>query len=285
MKIYKNYILLFTILLSVSCSSDDNENNEESVAAVEIKWDNIVGDKNLELVAKEDLNYAYKTSDDQAFNISTFGYYVTKIILEGPNGERFEDLVEVSANDAKGVYHIVEGALNTNTLLENVPVGAYNKITFTIGVPEEMVKEGAVGGVLGEDGAWFWTWNSGYIGFAVEGHASSSTQTASEDDNGRIVTPKKSFAIHVGGWRDIPAADGNEQKFFNNVKTISLNFDETMVVAPKQQPSIHLTADVLSLFERTNVDFSTTFAVHSPAKGKDFAEVLEEVFSFSHIHQ
>ncbi|WP_103866769.1 MbnP family protein [Aquimarina sp. I32.4] len=279
-------IVLTFAFFAISCSSDDDgASNKDAVSTVKIKWDNIVGQKDMNIVEKQNLEYGYKTADNQDFNITSFGYYITNIILEGPNGERFEDEISISAADAKGVYHIKEGDFaSAATILQNVPIGKYNKITFTVGIPEEGVKEGAAGGVLDPAaGAWFWNWNAGYIGFAIEGHASTSSQAHNEIDG--FVIPEKSFAIHIGGWRDITPLEGETPKFVNNVKTITLNFDSDVTVAESQEPSIHLLANAKALFDTSSVDFSTTYSVHAPILGKQFADVLDQVFSYSHVHQ
>lgn len=286
MKLSIKLILVTFGIFIIGCSDDDNTlSSEESLSSVEIKWDNIVGQQDLNLVEKESLDYSYQTTDNQDFNITSFGYYITNIILEGSNGERYEDEVSISAVDAKGVYHIKEGDFaSAVTTLQKVPVGKYNKITFTVGIPEEGVQEGAAGGVLDPAaGAWFWNWNAGYIGFAVEGHANTSSQAYNEIDG--FIVPEKSFAVHIGGWRDIEPLAGESPKFVNNVKVITLNFDSDVAVAENQEPSIHILANAKALFDASNIDFSTTYAVHAPILGKPFADVLNEVFSFSHVHQ
>ncbi|GAA3522812.1 hypothetical protein GCM10022393_41840 [Aquimarina addita] len=286
MKSIIKLIIIAVGLTAMSCSSDDdNTTGTEVKGTVEIKWDNIVGDQDMNLTEKQNLDFTYKTNDAQDFNITSFGYYVTNIVLEGEDGLRYEDEVSISAADALGVYHIKEGEFASNSLtLENVPAGKYNKISFTIGIPEEGVREGAAGGVLDPAaGAWFWNWNAGYIGFAVEGHASSSTQAYNEIDG--FIIPEKSFAIHIGGWRDIEPIEGESAVFVNNIKTITLNFDSEATVAENIEPSIHLLANAKALFDMSQVDFSTTYAVHAPAKGQSFAEILDEVFTYSHTHQ
>ena len=284
---YINFLCAFIFALTFTNCNDDDEQttNTTTEGSVEIKWDNVVGDKDMNLVAKQDLDFSYETDDKQQFNITSFGYYVTNIILEGEDGLRYEDEVIISASETKGVYHIVEGNFSSNFLkLKNVPVGKYNKITFTIGIPEEGVQEGAAAGVLDPAGeAWFWNWNAGYIGFAIEGHASTSTQ--SFNDNNGFITPENSFAIHIGGWRDIDPLEGQSQIFVNNVKTITINFPVEVNVQTDIEPSIHLYADAKALLDKAQVDFSTTFSVHAPAKGKPFADVLDQVFSYGHTHQ
>lgn len=285
--LFKAALLTLSILFFANCENDDTkENTENEVGTVELKWDNIVGEMDMNLLEITDNNYMYKTVNEQEFNINKFGYYVTNIKLEGPDGAFYEDKVEVSADKTTGVYHILEEDPSSTILdLIDVPAGIYNKISFTVGIPEEIVEEGATGGVLDPaNGAWFWNWNAGYIAFAIEGHASTSTQSKVEKD-GEVITPEGFYRVHIGGWRDQVPVDGEDPKFVNNVKTITLEMDSDAKVATDLSPSIHILVNAKALFDESNIDFSTTFAVHAPGKGKAFAEVLEKVFTFSHVHQ
>lgn len=282
MKLFFKSILCVSLsLFFIACSDDDNED----IRTLEIKFDNIVGKKDMNLSDRGSLDYSYVTENGQNFNISRFGYYITNIVLEGPDGERFEDEVSITAADTKGVYHVLEENPSSSSItLQNVPAGKYNKVSFTIGIPEAGVNEGAAGGVLDPaEGAWFWNWNAGYIGFAIEGQADTSSQAESEQ--GGLVIPEKSFAIHIGGWRDIEPVEDNPQVFVNNVRTMDLSFDSEVSVANNLQPSVHILVNAMALLDSSGVDFSTDFAIHAPSLGEPFADVLKDVFVYSHVHQ
>ncbi|UZO80359.1 hypothetical protein NBT05_15555 [Aquimarina sp. ERC-38] len=285
--LFKTLSLTLIVLFFTNCESDDsNENSENEVGTIELKWDNVVGSLDMNLLALTDKTYAYKTANDQDFNINQFGYYITNIKLEGPDGTVYEDKVEVSADKTTGVYHILESNPYSTILnLTNVPAGTYNKITFTVGIPEEIVNEGAIGGVLDPaNGAWFWNWNAGYIAFAIEGYASTSTQSLVEKD-GEVITPEGFYRVHIGGWKNQEPVAGEAPKFVNNVKTISIDMNSDATVASDLSPSIHMIANAKALLDESEMDFATTFAVHTPGKGKAFADILEKVFTFSHVHQ
>ncbi len=278
--------LALMCLVILSCSNDDDA-SAETFGQFEIKWDNIVGITDMTLAASNaETTYPFETASGEKFNISLFGYYITNIKLEGPNGEIYEDEVAISASGAKGVYHVQENDVPSQlTTLSNVPTGKYNKLTFTVGIPEEGVQESAAGGVLDPaNGAWFWNWNSGYIGFAVEGNAENSAQQEQDFGNGSIV-PAKAYALHVGGWRDIAPQPGENQVFVNNVRTITLDFDGPVNVAANLLPSAHVLIDAKELFDSAAINFSTTYSIHAPAAGKAFADQLSKVFKFGHTHQ
>lgn len=272
-------------MLIFSCGSDDEAPAIEGTFVVE--FDNMVGSKQMSLSEAGSNDFPFTTGEGQPFNLTLFGYYVSKIKLEGPNGELYEDEMKVSANAAevKGYYRVLESdAASQYITLRNVPTGKYDKITFTVGVGEDGVQEGAAGGILDPAaGAWFWNWNAGYIGMTMEGVSPDSPQEEVQGD-GWVIYPH-SFAVHIGGWKDIAPTEGETQKFYNNVKTITLAFDSPVTVSDQLEPEAHIIMDVLKLLDGAGLDFSSTYAVHSPAGGKVFADQLDKAFILDHIHQ
>ncbi len=271
------------ILLFSACKDDELE--AQTFGTFEVEFDNRVGSEAISLEEAGSQNYSYTTASGQAFNLSLFGYYISKIKLEGPNGELYEDEMKVSphADEVKGFYQVLQSEPASRFIqLENVPAGTYHRITFTVGIADEGIQDGAAGGILDPaEGAWFWNWNAGYIGIAMEGSAQNSGQEEVVGDGWTI--PAKSFALHVGGWKDVPAATGEEQRFVNNVKTISLAFDSGVRVGEALEPNAHIVVDVLKLLG--NVDFSTTYSVHVPKAGQPFAENIPAAFILDHTHQ
>ncbi len=282
MEILKLLAITLPILMTIWSCNDEGETEPEEVGTFQIYFDNKVGSSDINLKAAGSTEYDFETSSGEAFNISMLGYYVSKISLTGPNGELYEDEVLVNADDARGYYHILEGTSTTqNIRLKNVPAGTYDKLTFTIGVAEDGMQEGAIGGVLDPaNSGWFWNWNAGFIGLALEGNAENSGQQYVDWGNGSE-TLAKTYAIHIGGWKDV---EGNEN-FVNNVKTITVDFGTTVSVAEELSPLAHVVVDVLKMLEGASIDFSSSYSIHSPKGGKTFADQLDQVFSVHHIHQ
>ena len=281
MKILK-LLAAFAPMLILSSCNEDGDVEPQEVGTFQLYFDNKVGSSDITLKDPGSTDYDFETTSGELFNISKLGYYVSKISLSGPSGEVFEDEVLVNAGESKGYYHVLEGtSTSQNILLENVPAGTYDQVTFTIGVAEDGVQEGALGGVLDPaNGGWFWNWNAGYIGLIVEGNAKNSGQEYVDWGNGSE-TLAKTFSFHIGGWKDVP----DNENFVNNVQAITVDFGTTVTVGEELSPLVHVVVDVMKMLEGASVDFSTTYSVHSPKGGKVFADQLDQVFSVHHVHQ
>lgn len=275
-------LLAFVVFSMASCKSDE----KKSPGDFSILFDTKLADKTITIQEPGNKTYQYTDSKGQEINISKFAYYISEIELLGEKGVVYNDPLNVSANadEVKGYYHVTNTNASSKVInLKNVTAGSYNKIRFTIGINESGVKQGAAGGVLDPaNGAWFWNWNSGYIGFGVEGNASTSGQDYIDWGNGNE-TQAGTFAIHVGGWKDIEPKAGETKKFVNNIKVIEIDFGTTVQIEKGLHPKAHLNVDLSKFLKDT--DFATTFAVHAPILGKPFSEKLKDVFELDHIHQ
>lgn len=266
------YILFGLSILLVTFSACTKEAATE-YGQFSLEFDNKVGMEEVALNASGSTDYPFTTSMSQNFNIQTLGYYISRIELTGPNGESYTDEVSTGATSAevKGFYQVLESNASSQTInLENVPVGTYNKITFTLGIEADYVQDGATGGVLDPaNGGWLWNWDSGYIFYKLEGTSPASTKS----DN--------TFKFHIGGWKEIA---GNTA-LTNNVKRITLDFPSSTEVTTSSDLQAHIIMDLLKVLDGHHaVDFSTTNTVMSPASGADFAHSLEEAFMVHGIH-
>ncbi|MEM6830511.1 MAG: MbnP family protein [Bacteroidota bacterium] len=272
------------IIFSFSCSDDDATQPTET-GTFQVFFDNKIVASEVTLREPGNVTtYDYETASGQKFNLSELGYYISEIKLEGRDGALYEDEMTANASEAKGYYLIREAVSGSGSImLENVPAGKYDRITFTLGVKEEGITEGAVGGSLdpaGDAALWFWRWNSGYIFFKMEGTAENSGQEYI-DFGGGFEALENTFGFHVGGWKEVEADD----VFANNVKTITLDLQGAVNVSPELSPLAHVIVDPLKVLDGANVDFSTTFSIHSPVAGQPLAEELTDIFLVHHVHQ
>ncbi len=272
--------LLMGVLFFTACEKDD-DGDKQTFGTFDLQFDNKVGDQEVTLVDATNSDFKYTNSHGQNFNVSLLGYYITNIKLEGPNGEVFVDSVTTGAlaSDVRGIYQVLESDAASQLIqLTNVPAGKYNKVTFTVGIPADIVQEGATGGVLDPaEGAWLWNWDAGYIGLAFEGRSPASPVVATQWN------PDNSVQIHIGGWKDIPA----NPAMVNNVQTFTLEFGSSVNVGEKLSPNAHIEMDLLEVIDghHGTADFTTINQVHTPAGGHDFAENIHAAFVVDHVHQ
>ena len=129
-----------------------------------------------------ELNKRYKNPFGETFEISRFRFYAGKI------APTYTD----SSLDRNPVtnYKLIDFSDSSTTI---VPIkareGMCNGIRFDIGIDSLDQVKGAQSGVLDPGNGMFWTWNSGYQSFKIEGSSPSSSQ------------PAKLLAYHIGGYR------------------------------------------------------------------------------------
>ncbi|MFZ4057102.1 MAG: MbnP family protein [Ferruginibacter sp.] len=136
---------------------------------------------------------AYTNPAGELYTPKKLLYYISNIELLGSNGNYAEP----------NSYHLIDQS-NSASLSFNfqAPTNTYTSIRFVLGVDSIRNVSGAQTGALDPLNAMFWTWNSGYIMFKLEGVAPVST------------APGNIFEYHIGGFKGA-----------NNVlKTITLNF-------------------------------------------------------------
>ena len=286
MKKFLSFLSICAIVLLSACQ-DDEDVAANTSGSFSIEFDNYVGDQALELEPAGSTDYRYTTGSGQVFNLSTLRYYISGVRLEGPDGAVYEDVMNVSANadEVTGYYLVQEGEADSHFIsLQDVPAGEYDKITFILGIPEEGMNGGAGGGILDPAaGAWFWNWNAGYINLGMEGTAAASPQERVERDG--FVTEAHSFALHVGGWKEVDSSVPNSERFVNNIKTVTLDFGSRVTVSADLTPEAHIVFDMLRILDGAGVDFSQTYAVHAPKLGQPLAEQIPTAFILDHVHQ
>lgn len=122
----------------------------------------------------------YTNAAGERYNINLFRFYVSNIKLKGANGT--PDYVQPES------YHLVHFTSEStySLTLPNVPDGMYSGIEWMLGVDSARNISGAQTGALDPANGMFWTWNSGYVQFQLEG---SMPDSAVE------------FLYHIGGFK------------------------------------------------------------------------------------
>ena len=148
------------------------------------------------------LNKSYQNNYADNFSINKLQFYISDLRFYSQNKEVLE-------------YHkkyILIDIENENSLKISIPSNLmFDQVLFNIGIDEETNKTGAKGGDLDPIHGMYWTWNSGYINFKLEGLYNNNNE----------------FMFHIGGfmkpYNTLQKVKINKAKEHNN--KLELNFD------------------------------------------------------------
>lgn len=253
------------LLISFSACKKENTNGLTGTGPVTFHFDNRYGPDDLVL------GNTYTTANGEQLTPTTFNYFVSNFILVKGDGSEFV----VPKDDC---YHLVrEGVDSTYELeIENVPAGEYTGLKFTIGVDSakstapvsERTGDLDIAGAASD---MYWTWNSGYIFYKLEG---TSPQAPYDSMMGAAL-----MFYHMGGY------GGYSSSTVNNLRKVSLTATEGALVGVGHHPEFHIFADVDAVFANPAVikiadhpgDMSTPFSTTISANYAD-------MFSINHVH-
>lgn len=221
--------------LFISCKKDSTPEYNTSVKApLSVEFDNIAGAADLALNTG-----TYTNAAGESFNVTKLKYYVSNFKLTNMDGTVY------TVPQDSCYFLIDESDPDTHEPILNVPEGEYKTVSFIIGVDsaKNTADISTRTGALDPTGAgadMYWTWNSGYIFFKMEGASSASMMG--------------DYMYHIGGF------GGMTSSTINNIKTITL--DLTVRGTPKvktgKETNIHLMVDILKMFTgTTNVSIAT----------------------------
>jgi len=168
------------------------------------------------------LNKNYRNPFGEEFRISRFRFYAGNIDPLYTNTSIKED----PANK----YHLIDFSDSVSTLIE-IPVssGDCNGIRFILGVDSTDQTSGAKSGALDPVRGMFWTWNSGYQSFKIEGSSPASSQ------------PAHLLAYHIGGYRSPNSAVWNIR--------IHTTADEVFRITPEKKITLELPLELDYFFD------------------------------------
>ncbi len=155
------------------------------------------------------LDTAIYSIDENLTTITNFKFYVSNIELYWDEKLQYQE---------SNSYHLVDinSPSSLNIILNDSKNIKFNIIRFNLGIDSITNVSGAMGGDLDPTNGMYWTWQSGYINFKLEG-----TNTA-------CPTRKNKFTFHLGGYS---STDNSLQKIWlktpntNEIK-IKINLDE-----------------------------------------------------------
>jgi len=129
-----------------------------------------------------ELNKKYRNPFGEVFEISRFRFYAGRIapVYTDSNLKTF----------SRNIYHLIDFSDSASTqIILPASEGLCEGIQFLLGVDSIDQVRGAQTGALDPAKGMFWTWNSGYQSFKIDGYSAASTQ------------PAHILAYHIGGYR------------------------------------------------------------------------------------
>jgi hypothetical protein len=252
------FLLIVCIpLFFVACEISEINPNDKN--AVSLNFENMVGTEPVVLNTK-----TYTNASGEDFTISTLNYFVSNISLKKADG------TELKFADKYFLVKESDKASKTITL-SDVPAGDYTSVSFMIGVDslKSVSEVSQRTGVLdpasyGTDNM-YWSWNSGYIFFKMEGTSAKSTAT------------NKGYKFHIGGF------GGMSAKTANNLRTITLSMTDMAKVRKNIAPEVHLSIDAQKVF-KTSLKIAEINTIMNPALGIVIANNYKDMFAVEHVH-
>ncbi len=246
------------IILS-SCKKDSTpEYNPNIKADLSVEFDNIAGSADLQLNTG-----TYTNASSESFNVTKLKYYVSNFKFTNVDG----NVYTVPQNES--YFLIDESDPATHEPEFSVPEGEYKSVSFVLGVDslrntKDVSQRTGVLDVTGVGADMYWTWNSGYIFFKMEGNSPASPM---------------GYMYHIGGF------GGYTSPTINNLKTITLDLITrgTPKVKEGKSTNIHLMVDILKAFTGTA---NVSIAAHSMVMFDPYSTTIANNYAsmFRHDH-
>lgn len=151
--------------------------------------------------------------------------------------------------EEKNCTHLIDGSANGKSKI-NVSIPdrtQYDEMRFNFGVDSLMNVSGAMGGDLDPTKGMYWTWQSGYINFKMEGKSILSAGTNRE------------FQLHIGGYMHP----------YNAVQEVNLTVES--------KPELFIDLDMAEIIN--SIDLKTQHHIMSPSyDAVRLAEVIAKSF-------
>ena len=214
----KKVFILLLYLFCVSCVF------AQTTGAISVQA--LFGNSNLQL------DKFYKLKSGDSVKIETLSFYISGIELLNSG---------VSVWKEKNSFHLIDvSKKNAINIPSNIK---YDHIKFNLGIDSVTNVSGAMGGDLDPTKGMYWTWQSGYINFKLEGNSNL------------CATKKSEFQFHLGGYQ-YPA---------NSLQTIQLS--------TKENQNINIVLDLEKVFSQINLSKQN----HIMMPGKEAVSISKNI--------
>jgi hypothetical protein len=251
--------LLYLALISITvfftaCKKDDDSPKTYETGDVSVEFENVVGNVHVDVFGTTN----YTNQMGEQFTVTKLKYYITNVELLKEDGSYYK---------VPESYYLIDESNDSthNAILSDIPGGVYTGIRYMVGVDSTRNVSGAQEGALDISNDMFWSWNSGYIFFKMEG---TSTASSSGD-----------LTFHIGGYK----SSLNQAA----MRTVTLSFgSSTLTVDGTREAEVHIVADLLDMFKTpTDISFaSLNFVMMPGTNAMKLADNYVDMFTLDHIH-
>lgn len=255
--------IAFIIILSACKKDSIITYNTAQKGIIFVEFDHIVSSSDLQLNTG-----SYTNSSNEPYKVTKLKYFVSNFYFTNMDGTIY------TVPQDSSYFLIDESDINRHRAGFKIPEGEYKSVGFTLGVDSlrntmDISKRANDLDITSIANDMYWTWNSGYVFFKLEGNSSVVTGM------GNV------FQYHIGGF------GGYHSSTANNLKNISLNLSErgnAKVKASKPLGvNVHLMVDINKIFTGANtISLASTSMVHSIASGILIAANCIHLFTHDH---
>ena len=150
-------------------------------------------------------NTWFVSSQKDSIQFTKLKFYFTDFQVKSINGE-------INIIDHSNYLIDIFQPESLEILLSTVSFSNGDELSFNLGVSSDMNTTGAHSGALDPSNGMFWSWQSGYINFKIEGISPSSK------------TRQNKFQFHIGGYQS-PYNTLRRLTFILNKQTTQLNLN------------------------------------------------------------
>jgi hypothetical protein len=261
----KYAIIVLALFTLTACSKDEVAPDSTKTGTLSIQFDNIAGDRNLQLGTG-----VYTNAAGETFSVDMLKYFISNISVKNSQGQTYtvpQDSCYFLVSEEDGSSQFVK---------VHVPEGEYTSLSFIVGVDslrstmDISKRTGVLDPSAGMDEGMYWGWNSGYIFFKMEG----TSNVVPIDASGQ-----HKFRYHIGGF------GGYNAVTFNNIKTITIDLTTAGIakVVDGRIPNIHLMADILKAFTgTTNISLAEWSTIMVSDYSVNVANNYQKMFIHDH---
>lgn len=246
-------VLVVSVLLASGCKKDKTCPEEALPSGkVALQISHVWNQNGVEIPFLLETDFIQSNTAD-TLQFTVFKYYLSNVKLKKTDGTWW--------NHPES-YFLVDAENSGELVLNNVPLGSYSAISYTLGVDSLRNVSGAQTGALSTTNGMFWSWNSGYIFIKAEGISPN------------IIQAPHAFAFHLSGF------SGEHAIVTQRIFELE---NEYLEVSANKQSKVLFTSRISSLWNSAQSVSISSNIQSTGAKSKAMATDFYSSFEFESV--